>query len=105
MPPPPPPAEREPSTGLLVITGPVCEDDIQALCDRLQTVISTSDARVIVCDVSDLAANCRAIEALARLQLTAQRGNRRIRLQRASRGLEQLLDFAGLTDVITPRRC
>ena len=94
------PADPERSTGLLVIAGPIAEGDVQALCERLDVVIATSDAQVVVCDVGALPANARAIEALARLQLTARRRQRRIRLQRASPELQQLLQFVGLADVV-----
>jgi hypothetical protein len=86
--------------GLLVITGPIAGDDVAALCERLKAVISASDADVVICDVGALPANARALEALARLQLTARRLQRRIRLQRASAELAQLLHFAGLADVV-----
>lgn len=93
---------QPPPTGLLVIAGPIAgAEDVRRLCDQLQGVIRTSDARIVVCDVSALPATARTIEALARLQLTARRLQRRIRLQRASRELEQLLDFVGLAGVVS----
>ena len=70
------------------------------LCQRLEAVIASSDAQLIVCDVAALAPSAGAIEALARLQLTARRLQRRIRLQRASPCLQHLLEFVGLGDVI-----
>lgn len=98
---PPPPPDPEGSTDLLVITGPIARaDDVRRLCDSLTAVIETGDADTVVCDVAALPATARAIEALARLQLTARRANRRIRLQRASPDLQQLLEFAGLADVV-----
>jgi kynureninase len=95
--PAPPP---EPATGLLVVAAPVGDGDVATLCERLRAVVGASDAEVVVCDVDALAANARAIETVARLQLTARRLGRRIRLQRASQELEQLLAFAGLADVV-----
>jgi hypothetical protein len=97
VPPAPPP---EPSTGLLVVAAPIGDGDVAMLCERLRAVIGTSDAEIVVCDVGALPANARTIEALARLQLTARRLGRRIRLQRASHQLEQLLAFVGLADVV-----
>jgi len=94
------PADPERRTGLLVIAGPLADGDVQALCERLRAVIATSDAQVVICDVGALPANARAIEALARLQLTARRLQRRIRLQRASPELQLLLEFVGLADVV-----
>ncbi|HVF78073.1 MAG TPA: STAS domain-containing protein [Solirubrobacteraceae bacterium] len=101
-----PPQEGDPnaSTGFLVVSGPIDDDGVHALCERLAAVITSSDAALVVCDVAALPANARAIEALARLQLTARRNNRRIRLHRASPELEQLLDFAGLAEVVPASR-
>lgn len=56
--------------------------------------------RTIVCDAGVLPTDAHAVDALARLQLTARRDGRRIRLQRASPELEQLLEFVGLAEVV-----
>jgi ABC-type transporter Mla MlaB component len=94
---------HDPSTGLFVISGPIGEGDAPRLCERLRLVINSSDGELIVCDVDALPANVRTIEALARLQLTARRHGRRIRLQRASRELQQLIEFVGLSEVLAVR--
>jgi len=57
-------------------------------------------ARTIVCDVAHLAADGEALDALARLQLHAGRRGHEIRLRHASRELRQLLELAGLGDVL-----
>ena len=93
---PPPHLPHDPS-GLLVVAG---ADDICALCASLSTIIAASSARVIGCDVTALPATARSIEAVARLQLTAMRLDRRIRLQRASPQLRRLIEFSGLADVV-----
>jgi hypothetical protein len=54
----------------------------------------------IVCDVGALAADAAAVDALARLQLTARRLGYEIRLGDASVDLQDLLDFVGLRDVL-----
>ena len=95
------PSQPEPSTGILVIDGPIAAADVPRLCDRLLAVLSASDAEIVVCDVGTLPADATTIEALARLQLTARRLGRRIRLQRTSGDLDRLLEFAGLDDVFT----
>jgi len=95
---------HDPSTGLLVIARPIGEGDVARLCERLRAVIDSSgDGELIVCDVGALPATARTIEALARLQLTARRRGRRIRLQRVSRELQQLLEFVGLAGVVAVR--
>ena len=87
-----------PSTALLVLEGPA--DDVPGLRARLRTLLASSDADTVVCDVRTLTADLRAVEALLRLQLTAVRAGARIRLYGASPELEELLAFVGVTDVV-----
>ena len=54
----------------------------------------------IVCDVGALAPDVAALDALARLQLSARRLGYEIRLRDASVDLQDLLDFVGLRDVL-----
>jgi ABC-type transporter Mla MlaB component len=93
------PSPPEPAAGILVIGGPVAADDVPRLCERLRALLRTSDVDVVLCDAAALAADAVTIEALARLQLTAVRLGRRIRLLRTSDDLHRLLEFAGLDDV------
>jgi ABC-type transporter Mla MlaB component len=85
---------------LLTIDGPVAVADVPRLCARLRAILLASEAEFVVCDVRALPADALAIEALARLQLTARRQGRHIRLRRASRDLDRLVSFAGLADVL-----
>jgi anti-anti-sigma regulatory factor len=97
VPPSPPP---RPSTGVLVIAGPIAHLDVPGLCAQLRHVLRASDAAVVVCDVAGLAANAVAVDALARMQLTARRLGGRIRLRNVSPELDELLSFAGLAEVL-----
>jgi len=54
----------------------------------------------IVCDVGALAPDAVAVDALARLQLTARRLGLEIRLRDASSELQDLLAFVGLRNVL-----
>jgi anti-anti-sigma regulatory factor len=54
----------------------------------------------IVCDVGALAPDAAALDALARLQLTARRLGHEILLRDASTELQELLEFVGLRDVL-----
>ncbi len=54
----------------------------------------------IVCDVGALAPGAAAIDALARLQLSARRLGLEIRLRHASSDLLGLLAFVGLSEVL-----
>ena len=89
---------------VLVVAGPItAAEDVGALCDKLRAVIANSAARTVVCDVGALPATCGTVEALARLQLTARRAGRRVRLQRTSPELERFLHFAGLAEALGAR--
>jgi hypothetical protein len=76
--------------------------DVPAACERLRALIGACDADtvVVVCDVGGVVADLVAVEVLARLRLTAQRLGCGLRLRHASRGLEQMLAFCGLCDVL-----
>jgi len=51
-------------------------------------------------DVRGLAADVLTVDALARLQLSARRRGRRLRLGNASGELQELIALAGLSDVL-----
>jgi ABC-type transporter Mla MlaB component len=95
---PPPPGTR---TIVLRICGRIGRADVQGICDHLGAVLAGSNADHVVCDVVELIdADIVAIEALARLTLTAQRRGCRVHLRGTSRTLQELLAFAGLFDVV-----
>jgi anti-anti-sigma regulatory factor len=54
----------------------------------------------IVCDVGALPADATAVDRLARLQLAARRAGAEVQLRNLSRELEELLELAGLGDVL-----
>jgi hypothetical protein len=54
----------------------------------------------IVCDVRSVAPDAAALDALARLQLNARRLGLELRLRHASGGLQELIAFAGLDEVL-----
>jgi len=75
--------------------------DIPALCERVRRVLEVSDAELIVCDVAALVdPDAVTVDALARLQLTARRLGRWIRLRHACGELQELLTLMGLEDVV-----
>jgi ABC-type transporter Mla MlaB component len=94
-----PPAE--PSTIVLVIAGRITRADIPGLCESTKAWLGASDGDLVVCDVAALVdPDAAAVDALARLQLTAHRFGRRVKLRHASRDLQDLLDLMGLRDVV-----
>jgi len=57
-------------------------------------------ASTIVCDVRTVFPDAAAVDALARLQLNAQRLGLELRLRHASAALRELIAFAGLDEVL-----
>ena len=74
--------------------------DVPAACAGLGALLDAVDPDVVVCDVRALAGDLVAVEALARLALTARRHGCRLRLRNPSHRLEQIIAFCGLGDVL-----
>jgi ABC-type transporter Mla MlaB component len=83
------------------IRGPISRDDLPGLCDRVCALLGdcAPDADVS-CDVYGIAPDAVTVDALARLQLAAQRRGCRIRLLNASRELRELVAFMGLEETL-----
>lgn len=93
----------EPSVIAIAIDGSIEPADIPALCDRLRELIERSGTDRVVCDVGDLAQpDAVAVDALARLQLTARRCGLEVLLRQASPRLIELLTMMGLRDILPP---
>jgi anti-anti-sigma regulatory factor len=75
-------------------------DDVRPLCARARRLLEASGARVLVCDAGVAAADCVAVDAIARLQLTAGRLGCRLQLRHASRELWALLELTGLRGIV-----
>lgn len=90
-------------TIVVTLTGVVDRVAIPALCEQLRARLSTMEAGTcdVVCDAGALlVADIVAVEALARLQLTARRLGHRLQLRDASAELRALLALTGLTGVV-----
>ena len=92
-------AAAPPRTLTFTVHGPIRRSDLEGLCARVCRLLDRSAADVAVCDVSDVPADAVTVEALARLQLGARHYGCRVRLQRASPELRDLVRFMGLSDV------
>jgi ABC-type transporter Mla MlaB component len=91
----------EPRTLVLAISGPIAPADLPDLCEHVRGLLEGSDADLVVCDVRGLVdPDAVTIDALARLQLTARRQARRIRLTGACAELEELLGLMGLSEAV-----
>jgi anti-anti-sigma regulatory factor len=90
--------EEPPQLGL----GPrIARADIPELCERARMFMDRVAANRVVCDVGSVVEpDAVVVEALARLQLTARRLGREVRLGRVSPDLRDLLLLMGLAEVI-----
>ncbi len=89
------------STIDLVISGPITGAAVAGLCERVRLALEGSRADLVVCDVGTLVdPDCATVDALARLQLTARRLGRQVRLRNACGELQELLALVGLSDVV-----
>lgn len=85
----------------LVLSGPIARADVPALCEHARVLLEGSHGELVVCDVGALLdPDAVTVDALARLQLTARRLGRRVRLRRACHELEDLLCLIGLGEVL-----
>jgi ABC-type transporter Mla MlaB component len=85
------------------IRGPIAREDLPGLCDRVCGLLAEAEAEVLACDVGGVDPDAVTVEALARLQLAVRRRGCRVLLVQASDPLRELVDFMGLTDVLTER--
>ena len=83
------------------IQGPLERSDLPGLCDRVCAILQDGRPEVAYCEVSGVEADAVSVDALARLQLAAQRHACRVRLRGASEELRALVAFMGLADVLT----
>jgi ABC-type transporter Mla MlaB component len=93
-------AAPAPQTIVFAVSGPIARADLPGLCERVCALLATSGAAVALCDVSGVEPDAVTVDALARLQLAAQRHGCQVRLRSASRELLELLVFMGLRDVL-----
>jgi ABC-type transporter Mla MlaB component len=89
-----------PQTVAFSIRGPISRADLPGLCDRICALLQGSGASVAVCDVCGVEADAVAVDALARLQMAAQRRGCQVRLRGASDDMQSLVAFMGLRDVL-----
>ncbi len=93
-------ATHAPRTIAFSVKGPIARGDLAGLCARVCALLEESRADLALCDVSSVEPDAVTVEALARLQLAAQRNGCRVRLVHASPQLLDLVSFMGLTDVL-----
>ena len=82
------------------VYGPIAREDLPGLCDRVCRLFHGNPAIQVLCDVQSVEPDAVTVDALARLQLAAQRHGRRVRLQNASEQLLELVEFMALDNVL-----
>ena len=87
-------------TVALAIGGPITRAALPALCARVCELLDRSGAGILLCDVRGVAADAVSVDALARVEVAANRHGCRIALRHASRELRDLVAFMGLGDVL-----
>ena len=96
-------ATPAPQTIAFAVYGPIARADLPGLCERVCGLLDRSRPDVALCDVTGVEADAVTVDALARLQLAAQRYGCQVRLRHASSELLDLLAFMGLRDVVPER--
>jgi ABC-type transporter Mla MlaB component len=87
-------------TVTLAISGPLARADLPQLFADTSRLLDRDGVQLLRCEVSDIAANAVAVDALARLALVARRRGCRLELRGASAELRELIAFMGLTGVL-----
>jgi ABC-type transporter Mla MlaB component len=90
----------DPAPGLIALRAVSCAE-VVAACARLRALAQERTVETVACDVSALAAEVAAIEALARLALHARRSGCSLRLRRASPQVRELVELCGLSDALS----
>ena len=90
-------AVPKPSSIVFAVGGRPTRADIPRLCDALRRLLEGGGVELVICDVGSLVhPDAVAVDALARLALTARRLGCRLRLRHASSDLRELIAFMGL---------
>ncbi|MER5301661.1 MULTISPECIES: STAS domain-containing protein [Streptomyces] len=85
---------------LVVVAGPVRQDDIPRLCADLRAAALASGADEVICDVGAVTtADLATVEAVARLRLAARRSGTGLRLRGPAPALWALLRLVGLAEL------
>lgn len=84
----------------VVIAGSIEPAHVAALCARARRVLVDVDEDPVICEANALRADLAAVDALARVALTARRLGRGIELRDATPALRELLLLVGLAEVV-----
>jgi ABC-type transporter Mla MlaB component len=82
------------------VRGPLARADLPGLFERVCALFGAERPEIAFCDVEGVEADAVTVDALARLQLAAQRTGCTVYLRGASPELLELVSFMALTDVL-----
>jgi anti-anti-sigma regulatory factor len=93
---------EDPDTLVLGVDGPIHGGQVRQLCALLRAAVTGTVARRIVLDLQALVdPGIEAVDAIARLQLSAGRLGRRLELCHPPPGFEDLIALVGLDQVLS----
>jgi ABC-type transporter Mla MlaB component len=99
----PAPTPGRPGAVELAVGGVITRRDVAGLCEQVRTLLDRGDVDALICDVRGLVEpDAVAVDALARMQLTARRLGRPMGLRNVGDELRELLVFFGLDGVFPP---
>lgn len=85
----------------VVVAEALDEDAIDRLCAQVRALLACPHVEVVTCDLGAAdVADLRTVDALARLQLLAQRVGRRLRVRSVGPRLHGLLELTGLSATV-----
>jgi ABC-type transporter Mla MlaB component len=93
--------QPQPSVARLTIRGPLRRAELPGLFARTCRLLTQHRPELLVCEVTAVGADAVAVDALARLALAARRNACPVRISGASRELIELIELAGLADVLS----
>lgn len=85
--------------GVLVVRLQAPVRYVALLCERVCEELGAGAVRAVVCELHD-PVDLSVVDALARLQLTARRSGRQVRLRPVGARAGELLGLCGMTDVV-----
>jgi ABC-type transporter Mla MlaB component len=84
----------------LRLPGPLTDDVVARTCDALRTGLGAGDVSRVVCHLDRVPSDLAAVDALARLALTARRAGAAFDLRGHDADLPQLLELVGLSGLL-----
>lgn len=83
------------------ISGRVDPLDAVRMGVQLHQLLIATKVETVICDVAELVdPDAAALDAICRMRLAARQAGSGLQIRNASRGLQELLDLTGLSDVV-----